>query len=134
MLFPLSYEASLVGVIHLRFGRGEAQLGGTAGELHTLPALRLHPACVPCAGDQCCTGTSTHSTMHGALPERKDLPGRDVPVVLNAPRVSRPGQPARSKCLVLSSAPATLHPATPGLAPAAPGTGPAVPGDVPSPS
>lgn len=38
MLFPLSYEPSLVGVIYPCLERGDVQQGEAEGELHTAPS------------------------------------------------------------------------------------------------
>lgn len=49
MLFPLSYELSLVGIIYPHLERRGAQQGEAEGELHTAPsavaACRMHAPC-----------------------------------------------------------------------------------------
>lgn len=113
MLFPLSYELSLVGVIYLRLEKG-CSAREAAGELRTAPGTVA--ASCPCALRQ--SLAAILGSVHGALPGRRRgrVPLRDV--VLRS--LQHPAPSLSS--LMLSSAPASLLAATPGLVALLPST------------
>lgn len=113
MLFPLSYELSLVGVIYLRLEKG-CSAREAAGELRTAPGTVA--ASCPCALRQ--SLAAILGSVRGALPGRRRgrVPLRDV--VLRS--LQHPAPSLSS--LMLSSAPASLLAATPGLVALLPST------------